>query len=287
MTSQDIVGIIAILYCVANLGSMGLELNFNEAMKSLRSSRLVSLTLLWSWIIGPALAYSITKILPLSEPHAIGLLVIGLAPTAPLLPILIRKARADMDFSAAMMPLAVVGTVVFMPLLAPRLIPGASVSSFALAEQLVLTVLLPLVAGVLINVYASQVAVKIFPYVKKIAGLTTLALLAFTVVVYGKEFLNALGSYVVAAQVLWVVVIGLVSYAFGFGMKQAQRSALALGVCSRNGGATLVAFTTLPAQDPNVLVMLLLGVPVPVIVWLLLARFFASRAAKAVEEVAA
>jgi len=66
-------------------------------------------------------------------------------------------------------------------------------------------------------------------------------------------------------------------------MKQPQCSALSLGVCSRNGGATLVAFTTLPAQDPNVLVMLLLGVPVPVIVWLFLARFFASRAVKIAE----
>jgi BASS family bile acid:Na+ symporter len=278
MTSQDIVGIVAILYCVANLGSMGLELNFKETINSLRSSRLVTLTLVWSWIIGPALAYLITRILPLSEPHAIGLLIIGLAPTAPMLPILIRKARADMDFSAAMMPLAVVGTVVLMPLIAPLLIPGASVSSFALAKQLVLTVLLPLVAGVVINVYASQVAVKIFPYFKKIAGLTTLALLVFTVILYGKEFLNALGSFAVAALVLWILVIGLVSYAFGFGLNQAQRSALSLGVCSRNGGATLVAFTTFPTQDPNVLVMLLLGVPVPVIVWLFLARFFAFRA---------
>ena len=167
MTSQDIVGIVAILYCVANLGSMGLELNFKETINSLRSSRLVTLTLVWSWIIGPALAYLITRILPLSEPHAIGLLIIGLAPTAPMLPILIRKARADMDFSAAMMPLAVVGTVVLMPLIAPLLIPGASVSSFALAKQLVLTVLLPLVAGVVINVYASQVAVKIFSHISK------------------------------------------------------------------------------------------------------------------------
>jgi len=61
------------------------------------------------------------------------------------------------------------------------------------------------------SVYASQVTVKLFPYFKKIAGLTTLALPAFTVAVYGKEFLNALGSYAVATQVLWVVVIGLVS----------------------------------------------------------------------------
>jgi BASS family bile acid:Na+ symporter len=259
---------------------MGLELNLSKAVSSLRSSRLVTLTLVWSWIIGPVLAYLITKILPLSEPHAIGLLVIGLAPTAPLLPILIRKASGDMDLAAAMMPLAVVGTVVLMPLIAPLLIPGASVSSFALARQLFLTVLLPLVAGVVINVYASQVAVKIFPYLKKIASLSTLALLAFTVVLYGKEFLNALGSFAVAAQVLWVLVIGLVSYAFGFGMNQAQRSSLSLGVCSRNGGATLVAFTAFHTQDPNVLVMLLLGVPVPVVVWYFLARFFGSRAVK-------
>ena len=259
MTSQAIVGMIAILYCVANLGSMGLELNLSKAMSSLRSSRLVTLTLVWSWIIGPAWAYSITKILPLSEPHAIGLLIIGLAPTAPLLPLLIRQARADMDVAAAMMPLAVVGTVVLMPLIAPLLIPGASVNSFTLARQLSLTVLLPLLAGVVTKVYASQVAVKIFPYFNKLAGLTSAGLVVFTVVLYGEEFLNALGSFAVAAQILWILVIGLVCYPVGFGMKQAQRSALALGVCSRNGGVTLVAFTAFPTQDPNVLVMLLLG----------------------------
>lgn len=284
MTSQDIVGIIVILYCVANLGSMGLELNLKQAMDSLRSTRLVTLTLVWSWIIGPAVAYLITKILPLSEPHAIGLLIIGLAPTAPLLPLLIRKARGDMDVAAAVMPLAVVGTVVLMPLITPLLIPGASVSSFALAKQLFLTVLLPLAAGVAMNVYASQATVRVFPYVKKLAGLSTAALVVLTVILYGREFLDVLGSFAIAAQVLWMLAIGLVSYAFGFGMKQAQRSALSLGVCSRNGGVTLVAFAAFPTQDPNVLVMLLLGIPVPLIVLLFLARFFASRATKAVEQ---
>jgi len=278
MSAQDIFGIVAILYCVANLGSMGLELNLQETINSLRSPRLVTLTLVWSWILGPALAILITKILPLSDPHASGLLLFSLAPTAPMLPILIRKAKADMDISAAMMPLAVVGTVVLMPLIAPILIPGVSVSSFALAKQLVLTVLLPLVVGVVIKVYVSKLADKIFPYFKKLAGLTTLALLLFTLIMYGKELLNALGSYAVAAQVVFVLVTGLVSYSFGFGMKQSQRSALALGICSRNGGAMFVAFAAFPVQDPNVLVMILLAVPVPIIVWLILARYFASRA---------
>jgi BASS family bile acid:Na+ symporter len=286
MSTQDMFSIVAILYCVTNLGSMGLELKLSETIKALRSPRLVILTLVWSWILGPALALLIIKVLPLSEPHAAGLLLFSLAPTAPLLPILIRKAKADMDISAAMMPLAVAGTVVFMPILAPLLIPGVSVSSGALARQLVLTVLLPLVIGVVIRVYASRLADKIFPYFKKLASLSTLLLLAFVLFLYGRELLNALGSFAVAAQVLFVLVTAFVSYAFGFGLKQTQRSALALGICSRNGGAMLVAFTAFPVQDPNVLVMILLAVPVPLVVWLLLARyFFAPRADKALVKV--
>ena len=167
MSAQDMFGIVAILYCVANLGSMGLELNLTETMKALRSPRLVILTLIWSWIIGPLLAVLIIKILPLSEAHGAGLLLFSLAPTAPMLPILIRKAKADMDISAAMMPLAVVGTVILMPLMAPVLIPGVSVSSLALAKQLILTVLLPLVAGVLMMVYAKKAGNSYFPLCKK------------------------------------------------------------------------------------------------------------------------
>ena len=280
MTLQNAFSIVVVIYCAANLGSMGLELNLTETMKSLKSPRLISLTLVWSWILAPALAILITKILPLSDAHAAGLLLFSLAPTAPMLPILIRKAKADMDISAAMMPLAVVGTVILMPLIAPLLIAGASVSSFELAKQLIITVLLPLVAGVLIKVYASKLADKIFFFFLKLGSLTTLALLAFTIIMYGKELLNALGSFAVAAQVLFIVVTAFVSYLFGFGMNQAQRSALALGICSRNGGAMFVAFTTFTVQDPNFLVMLLLAVPVPVIMWLILAKWFASRAVK-------
>ena len=97
---------------------------------------------------------------------------------------------------------------------------------------------------------------------------------------YGKELLNALGSFAVAAQVIFVLVTAVVAYIFGFGMTQAQRSALALGVCSRNGGVMFVAFAAFPVQDPNVLVMILLAVPVPVFMWLILARYFASRSEK-------
>ena len=278
MSSQDTFGLVAMFYAVSNLASMGLELDLRETIKSLRSVRVLGLTLGWSWVVGPAFAVLLTKVLPMAEPYAIGLVIFGLAPTAPALPLFIRIARADMSLAAAIMPLAVVGTVVLMPLMAPRLIDGLTVSAWAIAKPLLLTVLLPLVVGVAVRIYASRVADRIFPWVKRIAGISTLVLLVFTVVFHGRELLSALGSYAVGAQVIFTVGLALAAYFVGFGLGQAQRSALSLGICSRNGGAMFVAITAFPNLDPRLMVMILLAVPVPVIVWYVLSRWFASRA---------
>ena len=106
MTLQTVFQILVLLYTVTNMASIGLELNLRETLKSLRSARLVVLTLLWGWVVGPAFALLLTKVLPLTEPHALGLLIFSLAPVAPMVSLLARRARSDMDFTAALIPLA-------------------------------------------------------------------------------------------------------------------------------------------------------------------------------------
>ena len=58
MTLQTVFGILVIFYSVSNLASMGLELNLQETIKSLRSARLVILTLVWGWVSRPGLRVS-------------------------------------------------------------------------------------------------------------------------------------------------------------------------------------------------------------------------------------
>ena len=275
---ENAFSMVAVFYSVANLASMGLELNPRETVQSLRSIRVLGLALGWSWLLGPTLAVLLTKALPMADAYATGLLIFSLAPTAPALPLFIRKARADMSLAAAIMPLAVVSTVILMPLMAPVLIPGLTVSSWAIGKPLLLSVLLPLVVGAVLKVYAARVAEKMLPTVKRIAGISTLLLLAFVVVLHWRELLSALGSFGIAGQVLFILGIALVSYTFGFGLNQSQRSAMSLAVCTRNGSAMLVAITAFPSLDPNLLAMILLAVPVPLVVWFALSRFFASRA---------
>jgi len=278
MSLQDVFQVLVIVYTVSNMASLGLELNLRETVKSLRSPRLVVLTLLWGWVVGPAIALLLTKVLPLSEPHAVGLLVFSLAPVAPMVSLLARKARSDMDFTAALVPLAMLATVVLLPLLAPLLMKGVTLNVWSLAKPLLLLVLLPLVVCAAIKAWAAPVAGKLFPAVKRLAGISTVVTLSFVVLFHFGDIVSTVGSFAIGAEVLFLLALALVSYRLGFGLKQGQRSAMALAMATRNGAPMLAVFTAFPDQDPRMLVMLLLSGPVPAVLALPLARFFASRA---------
>ena len=138
--------------------------------------------------------------------------------------------------------------------------------------------MLPIVAGTAFQAYAKASAKKALPWVKKIAGISTLLLLAFTLGFYWKEFIAALGTWAIGAQVLFIVTIAALTYYLSFGYDHKQRSAMSLGMCTRNGGAMFVAITAFPSVDPPLLVFILLSVPVPITVWFFLSKFYAKRA---------
>lgn len=87
---------VVVIYPIANLAAMGLELDLRNAARTLRDPRFVTLILVLGWLAGPALAYLITRTIPLAEGHAAGLLLISLAPTAPFFPLMvIRVVRLE------------------------------------------------------------------------------------------------------------------------------------------------------------------------------------------------
>ena len=257
---------------------MGLELNLTEALKTLRSARAIGLIVLWGWVVGPALAWLITKVLPLAEAHAAGLLLISLAPTAPFFPLMVGRARGDMSFAAAFMLLTTIGTVVLLPLMTPVLIQGLTVDTWSLAKPLLIMVLLPMLIGGAIGVFAPTVAEKLFPVVKKIGGISLLITLALTLYLYGREMLGAVGSFAPGAQVLFFVLITTLSYNLGFGLKQPQRSAMALGMCTRNIAAVFAAYFGITNPPEGMFVMIVLVVPLAALVAIVAARIFARQA---------
>jgi len=278
MSLQVIFNIVVVIFTVTNIAALGLEMNLREALKHLYNVRSVGLVLLWGWVVGPALALLLIRLLPLTEGHAAGLLLISLAPTAPFFPLMVRTAGGDISFAASFMMLTTVSVVLLLPLMAPWLIEGLTVDSWSLAKPLLTMVLLPLVIGVAIRQLAPNAGIKLFPVVKKIGMIFLLIALVLTLLLYGREMLDTVGSFAPGAQVLFFITITVLSYTIHFGLTQPQRSAMSLGMCTRNIAVVFAAFFGISDPPPGMFVMVVLVVPLALIVAMVAARLFARSA---------
>ena len=280
-------GPLVFVFTVANLAAMGLQVKMPEVAAALRNKKSLALIFVWGWVVGPAFGYLITRLVPLAEPFVVVVLLASLAPCAPFLQQMVGKARGDMGFAGALIPLVAVGTVVLMPLMAPLLIKGVTISTWSLAKPLLLTILLPLLVGAAFRHYAGNGATRIFPAVRGLALLSTLLTIVWCLVIYGQGMLNTAGSFALLSMTLFMVGMGLITYRFGFGMKQSQRSVMALGMGTRNVAAVLAAALAIPNADPRIVVMTVMWTLWSVVLAAIGAKIFASQAGKTVEGSAA
>jgi BASS family bile acid:Na+ symporter len=274
--------ITVIIFMAGNLLDLGLRLNLKEALRGLRDVRFVTLSVLWAFVLCPALAYVLTLIMPLTPPYVMGLILLGLAPCAPLLPMMTEKARGDLNYAASFILLASAGTVIYMPIMVPLMVKGLTVSAWAVAKPLLVLVLIPLVIGVVIQNRGSSTASLIQPFVKKGTGIDTLLMLILVVIIYGKGFLGAVGTYAIGTQVIFFAVITAASYALGFGMPPRQKSVVSLGICTRNCGSALAPLFVGQGVDQSAIVMVSLGIPMMFGFAAIATRVFAGRAGKSV-----
>ena len=278
-------GPLVLIFTVTNLAAMGLQVKMHDVLGALKNKKAIALIFVWGWVLGPAVGYLIIWILPLAEPYVVVVLLCSLAPTAPFLQQMVGKARGDMPFAGALVPLVAVGTVVLMPLMAPLMIKGVSISAWALAKPLLLTILLPLIIGAAIRYYNDTMATKIFPATKLIAQLSTLLTIVWCLVLYGSSMLDTAGSFALLSMTLFMVGMAVVTYYFGFGLKQAQRSVMALSMGTRNIAAVLAAALAIPNADTRIVTMVVMWTLWSVVLAAIGARIFSKQAEQATASV--
>jgi len=269
--------ITVIIFMAGNLLELGLRLDLRKAMAGLRDVRFVTLSLLWAFVLCPALAYALGVVLPVTEPYAMGLLLLGLAPCAPLLPGMVDKAHGDVNYAASFMLLASAGTVVYMPIAVPLLVKGLSVSAWTVAQPMLFLVMIPLVVGIGVQLRRPEAALFLQPYVKKFTAVDTLLMLLVVVVMYAKGFAAAIGTWAILAQVLFYTLTIVASYALAFGVPPRRKSVLTLGLSTRNCGAALAPLLVAQGVAPEATVMVTLGIPMMGLFSMIAARAFGGR----------
>lgn len=272
------------IFTVSNLAIMGLQAKMPELIAGLKNKKALVLIFVWGWVLGPAIGLLTAWILPLSEPFVIGLLLCSLAPCAPFLPLMVTKADGDMNFASALFPLVAIGTIIFMPLLAPFLIKGVTLSVGALVKLFLLSMLIPLMIGLALKHYMETVSNKIFPLVNLIAKLSALATIIWSFALYSPEMLATVGSFGLLSMTIFMVIIGWITYRIGFGMKQNQRSVMSLGMLTRNGAVVLLAAMTVPDLDPLVITYIIMFILWSFVIAAIAARIFGKQAFKSVAQ---
>jgi bile acid:Na+ symporter, BASS family len=257
---QKLLGVTIAIFMAGSLLEMGLKLDLKKAAHAFRDVRFIVMALLWSFAIGPALATLLARVLPLAEPYALGLILLGLAPCAPFVPLLAEKAGADLNDVAAYLLLASLGTLIILPIMIPIVAPTLSADAWTIAKPLLFFIALPLAIGVCFRLVNSGLADKAHPVVKRVTSVDIILMLGIVTVLYWRNFLSAVGSYAIGAQILYYCLLAVAAYGLGFGLSHEKKSTLVLGLCTRNVGAAMAPLLSAPGSDERAMVMCVLAV---------------------------
>src|SRR5690606_29774964 len=115
-------------------------------------------------------AWAVTRLVPLERPFEVGLIIVTLAAGAPFAVKLTQLAGGTVAFSSGVLVLLLVATIGYMPLAVPLLVPAIDVEAWTIARPLVLTMLLPLGAGLLLRAVAPRRTDGLLPFLGKLAN---------------------------------------------------------------------------------------------------------------------
>jgi bile acid:Na+ symporter, BASS family len=226
-----------IAFLLSSMLSVGLSLTPRAILAPLHNARLVLTALALNFLLAPAFAVALTKLIPLERPHAIGLVLLSGAAGAPFLPKLVQDAHCDLGVAVALMTLLTVVTTLFMPFALPLIIPDLQASPWSIARPLVIFILTPLAAGMLLHSRDSLVSAA--PILVKLANISALVLIILLITLYFRDLLGIVGSGAIAASVIFLAGLFAAGYLLG-GSQIATKGTLGLATAARNIGAALV-----------------------------------------------
>jgi BASS family bile acid:Na+ symporter len=240
-------------FVVGSMLSMGLNLTIKQIAEPLKNTRLVIMALVANFILVPLLVYGLTLVLPLSDGYKTGLIILSIAAGAPFLPKLADIAKSNVPFSIGLMLLLMVVTIFYLPMVLPFLLKGAEVSSWDIAQSLIVLMLIPLVIALAIRAYFEKIAKVLQTIFEKISNIALLLLTISLVILNAKHLINMFGYPLIA---ILIVLVGamLIGYFLG-GKEKSTRVVMAMGTGQRNISAAILVATQ-NFKDPEVSIIL-------------------------------
>jgi predicted Na+-dependent transporter len=237
-----IAAIAGLTFVVASMLATGLSLSVAQIIQPLKNARLVILALLGNFVLVPLLAYAITRVLPLDQSLQIGLIVLSTVAGAPFLIKEVQAAKGNLSLGVGLMFLLMVVTIFYVPLVLPLLLPGIEVNPWDIAKSLIMSMLIPIILGLLIRSNAPDDAQHWAPMMNKVSGVALLIMLVTGLGLNLSNIISLIGSFGFLALLLFVVGSLAIGFVLG-GRDPAVRSVIGLGTAQRNVAAAILVST--------------------------------------------
>jgi predicted Na+-dependent transporter len=252
MTLETFVSTIAalsgLLFVVASMLAMGLSLTMAQITGPLKNARLVVLALLANFVLVPALAFVITRVIPLDPALQTGLIILSTVAGAPFLVKEVQAAKGNLALGVGLMFMLMIVTIIYVPIVLPLLLQGVEVNAWDIAKSLIVTMLLPIILGLLYRSHSAEEAGQWAATLNKASGLALLVMLVVGLGLNISNILSLIGSFGFLALLLFVVGSLLIGFLMG-GRDPGVRSVMGLGTAQRNvAAAILVASLNFPGS---------------------------------------
>ena len=164
--------VLVLIFVLTTLFGVGLLVSARQVLAALQQRRSLAVALFANFVVLPGAALALCWGLQLTLPLQAALLLVATAPGSPVMLRLNEVARGDQARAVGLLVLLMSLTMVYQPLVLPILLPGLSVSPMPIARTLVLTVLLPLVLGMLLKARWPALAGRLRPALTRLGNIS-------------------------------------------------------------------------------------------------------------------
>jgi len=221
---------------------MGVTLTTDDFRRVFRMPRMVALGVLLQYTVMPLLGWSLAALYNLPTPFAVGLILVSCCPGGTASNVVSFLALADVGLSVTMTACSTILAAIMTPTLTHLLVgQRVDVDAFGLFVSTVQVVILPVLAGVLLNRYAPRFSRFVQPAAPLVA-VVVIVLIVASIIGAGRDLILSSGARLVVAVFSLHSGGFLLGYLFSrlLGAHEQARRTISIEVGMQNSGLGVV-----------------------------------------------
>lgn len=246
---------VILIYVVSAMLALGLGQTVQQILAPLRNVRITLSAVVASYVLLPLLAASMARLFDLELGLRYGLVLMAMAAGAEVGPLLTATSNANVRLSGGLLVLSIGISIVYLPLMLGVFLPDAHVPVGHLLFKLSLTIVAPLVLGLLIRSRAEKTAEAAEKWLHLISRVFVIALTLIVLLLYYKPIINLFGSFAIFSALISVVGGFGIGYLLG-GPDQGTRLAMAYMHGARSASIAVMVASDVFRDKPNVMLMI-------------------------------